>query len=306
LATLAAMHVHEIPGMRRALGWSLWVNLAFVLVEFIGGYFANSLALITDAVHNLSDVPSMGLSLFALLAARRPADQHRTYGYQRSGVLAAFVNALLLLAVAAYILYEAYERLRRPVPVEPGLIVWISLAGIGVNGGIAWAMWRGRRDLNLRTVLIHNAGDAASNLGILAGALLMARTGWMVIDPIISAAIGLAVLWTTWGVLKSTTNILLEGTPPELKVEEVARAMLKVPGVVEVHDIHIWSLAAHLHALSCHVRIGEMSTRESEKIIDQLNALLAREFNISHTTIQTEPEAAAAHYVPAPHRHNDF
>ena len=126
------------------------------------------------------------------------------------------------------------------------------------------------------------------------------------IDPIISAAIGLAVLWTTWGVLKSTTNILLEGTPPELKVEEVARALLKVPGVVEVHDIHIWSLAAHLYALSCHVRIGEMSTRESEKIIDQLNALLAREFNISHTTIQTEPEAAAAHYVPAPHRHNDF
>ncbi|MGH9803976.1 MAG: cation diffusion facilitator family transporter [Candidatus Acidiferrales bacterium] len=292
--------------MRRALGWSLWVNLAFVVVEFIGGYFANSLALITDAVHNLSDVPSMGLSLFALLAARRPADQHRTYGYQRSGVLAAFVNSLMLLAVAGYIFFEAYQRLRRPVPVETDVIVWISLAGIGVNGGIAWAMWRGRRDLNLRTVLIHNAGDAASNLGILAGALLIARTGWHVIDPAISAAIGLAVLWTTWGVLKSTTNILLEGTPPELKVEEVARAMLKVPGVVEVHDIHIWSLAAHLHALSCHVRIGEMSTRESEKIIDQLNRLLAEEFNISHTTIQTEPEAASAHYVPAPHRHNEF
>ena len=300
------MHVHEIPGMRRALGWSLWVNLAFVAVEFVGGYFANSLALITDAVHNLSDVPSMGLSLFALLAARRPADHRRTYGYQRSGVLAAFVNALILLAVAGYILYHAYQRLLRPVPVETGLIIWISLAGIAVNGGIAWAMWRGRRDMNLRTVLIHNAGDAASNLGILVGAVLIARTGWLVIDPAISAAIGLAVLWTTWGVLKSSTNILLEGTPPEVKVEEVARAMLKVPGVVEVHDIHIWSLAAHLHALSCHVRIGEMSTSASEKILDQLNALLAREFNISHTTIQFEPESSSEpHYVPAPHRHND-
>jgi len=301
------MHVHEIPGMRRALGWSLWVNLAFVAVEFAGGYFANSLALITDAVHNLSDVPSMGLSLFALFAERRPADQRRTYGYQRSGVLAAFVNALILLGVAGYILYQSYQRLLRPVPVETGLIVWISLAGIAVNGGIAWAMWRGRRDLNLRTVLIHNAGDAASNLGILLGALLIARTGWMVIDPAISAAIGLAVLWTTWGVLKSSTNILLEGTPPEVKVEEVARAMLKVPGVVEVHDIHIWSLAANLNALSCHVRIGEMSTSASEKILDQLNSLLAREFNISHTTLQFEPEStSAAHYVPAPHRHNDF
>jgi len=301
------MHVHEIPGMRRALGWSLWVNLAFVVVEFVGGYLANSLALITDAVHNLSDVPSMGLSLFALYAERRPADQRRTYGYQRSGVLAAFVNALILLAVAGYILFEAYQRLRRPVPVETGLMVWIALIGIGVNGGIAWAMWRGRRDLNLRTVLIHNAGDAASNAGILVGALLIARTGWLVIDPIISAAIGLAVLWTTWGVLKSTTNILLEGTPPELSIEAVARAMLKVPGVVEVHDIHIWSLAARLHALSCHVRIGEMSTSESEKILDQLNALLAREFNISHTTIQFEPEAAsAAHYFPASRHRDDF
>jgi len=300
------MHVHEIPGMRRALGWSLWVNLAFVVVEFVGGYFANSLALITDAVHNLSDVPSMGLSLFALFAERRPADHRRTYGYQRSGVLAAFANALILLGVAGYILYQAYQRLLQPVPVETGLIVWISLAGIAVNGGIAWGMWRGRSDLNLRTVLIHNAGDAASNLGILVGALLIARTGWMVIDPAISAAIGFAVLWTTWGVLKSTTNILLEGTPPEVRVEEVARAMLKVPGVVEVHDIHIWSLAANLHALSCHVRIGEMSTRESEKILEQLNDLLAHEFNISHTTLQFEPEAAAAsHYVPPPHRHND-
>jgi len=301
------MHVHEIPGMRRALGWSLWVNLAFVVLEFVGGYLANSLALITDAVHNLSDVPSMGLSLFALYAERRPADQRRTYGYQRSGVLAAFVNALLLLAVAGYILFEAYQRLRRPVPVETGLMVWIALIGIGVNGGIAWAMWRGRRDLNLRTVLIHNAGDAASNAGILVGALLIARTGWLVIDPIISAAIGLAVLWTTWGMLKSTTNILLEGTPPELSIEAVARAMLKVPGVVEVHDIHIWSLAARLHALSCHVRIGEMSTSESEKILDQLKALLAREFNISHTTIQFEPEAAsAAHYFPASRHRDDF
>jgi cobalt-zinc-cadmium efflux system protein len=300
------MHVHEIPGMRRALGWSLWVNFAFVLVEFAGGYLANSLALITDAVHNLSDVPAMGLSLFALYAARRPADARRTYGYQRSGVLAAFVNALVLLAVAGYILFEAYQRLRRPEPVEPGLILGISVAGIAINGGIAAAMWRGRRDLNLRTVLIHNAGDAASNVGILIGALLIARTGWYVIDPVLSTAIGLAVLWTTWGVLKSTTNILLEGTPPEVKVEEVARAMLRVPGVAEVHDVHIWSLAAHLHALSCHVRIGEMSTRESEKILDQLNALLAREFNINHTTIQFEPEAtAAAHYVSAPQRRND-
>ncbi|MBI2956426.1 MAG: cation transporter [Acidobacteria bacterium] len=277
--------------MSRSLGWAFGVNLAFVVVEFIAGTLARSLALITDAVHNLTDLPSMSLSLFALYAQRRPADPRRTYGYQRSGVLAAFVNALVLVAVALYIFYEAYERLQAPVAVRTSVLVWVSLLGIGVNGGIAWAMWRGRRDLNLRAVLIHNAGDAASNAAILAGALVMARTGWYGLDAVLSFAIGAAILWSSAGIIRETTNILLEGTPRGLDVETVARAMLKVPGVLEVHDIHIWSLAAHLHALSCHVRVSEMSTRESEKILEQLNALLAHDFNISHTTIQFEPEA---------------
>lgn len=287
------MHDHDTPEMARALGWAVWVNLFFVGVEFVAGYIANSLALISDAVHNLSDLPTMGLSLFALYAQRRPADRRRTYGYQRSGVLAAFVNALVLVVVAGYIFYEAFERLRSPVAVGTTLMAWVAVAGIAVNGGIAAAMWRGRRDLNLRTVLIHNTGDAASNLGILLGAVVIAATGWYVVDPLISFAIGAAVLWSSWGIIKETTNILLEGTPAGIQVEEVARAMLKVPGVAEVHDIHIWSLAGHLHALSCHVRIAEMSTRESERVLEQLNALLARDFNISHTTIQFEPQAAA-------------
>lgn len=287
--------------MSRALGWALGVNLAFVGAEFVAGYLAHSLALVSDAVHNLSDVPSMSLSLFALYAQRRPADPRRTYGYQRSGVLAAFVNALLLLGVAGYIFYEAYRRLRAPVAVDAGLVLWVALAGIGVNSGIALLLWRGRRDLNLRSVLIHNAGDAASSAGLLVGALAMARTGWFGFDPLLSLAIGAGVLWGSWGVIQETTNILLEGTPREVKVEEVARAMLKVPGVAEVHDIHIWSLAAHLHALSCHVRIQEMSTRESEKVLEQLNALLARDFRISHTTIQFEPRVTPppTSYLPA-------
>ncbi|MGH9863262.1 MAG: cation diffusion facilitator family transporter, partial [Candidatus Acidiferrales bacterium] len=193
------MHVHAIPGMKRALGASLWVNLSFVLVEFVAGYWANSLALISDAVHNLSDLPSMGLSLIALYAQQRPADHRRTYGYQRSGVLAAFVNAVILVCVAAYIVFAAYHRFLQPVAVNTSLMLWVSLAGIGVNGGIAASVWRGRGDVNLRTVLIHNAGDAASNLAILAGAFLMARTGWFALDPVISFAIGAAVLWTSWG-----------------------------------------------------------------------------------------------------------
>ena len=295
------LHAHEAPGMSRALLWALGVNLAFVVVEFVGGFWANSLALITDAVHNLSDLPSMSLALLALFVQRRPADARRTYGYQRSGVLAAFVNALVLVAVAAYIFYAAYERFRNPAPVLTEVLVWVSLAGIVVNGGIAWGMWRGRSDVNLRTVVIHNAGDAASNVAILAGALVMERTGWLWVDPLLSVAIGVAVLWSSWSVIKETTNILLEGTPRGVDVEQVARAMLKVPGVLEVHDVHIWSLASSLHALSCHVRIAEMSTRDSEKILAQLKELLEREFGITHTTIQFEPATAAAkvHYFPS-------
>ena len=294
------LHVEESPGMSRALGWALGINLAFVAAEFVGGYLGRSLALMSDGVHNLSDVPSMSLSLVALIAQRRPADPQRTYGYQRSGVLAAFVNALLLVGVAGYIFYAAYERLRAPVEVDTGVMLAVAAAGIAVNAGIAALMWRGRRDLNLRTVLVHNAGDAASSAAILVGALLIARTGWVIVDALLSAAIGLAVLWSSRGILRETTHILLEGTPRGLKVEEVARAMLQVPGVAEVHDVHIWSLAAGLHALSCHVRINEMSTRESEKILEQLNALLGREFHIRHTTIQFEPRAAAAaHFFPA-------
>jgi len=295
------LHAHEEPGMGRALVWALGLNLAFVVVEFVAGFWANSLALISDAVHNLSDLPSMSLALLALFLQRRPADARRTYGYQRSGVLAAFVNALVLVAVALYLFYAAYQRFRNPAPVLTEVLVWVSLAGIVVNGGIAWGMWRGRSDVNLRTVVVHNAGDAASNVAILAGALVMERTGWLWVDPLLSVAIGVAVLWSSWGVIKETTNILLEGTPRGVDVEQVARAMLKVPGVLEVHDVHIWSLASSLHALSCHVRIAEMSTRDSEKILAQLNELLEREFGITHTTIQFEPATAAAkvHYFPS-------
>lgn len=292
--------------MGRALGWSLWINLAFVVVEFIGGWLANSLALISDAVHNLSDLPSMGLSLVALYAQRRPADRRRTYGYQRSGVLAAFVNGLVLVAVAIYIFYEAWHRLRQPEPVGTGVMLWVSVAGIVVNGGIAWAMWRGRSDLNLRTVLVHNAGDAASNVGILFGALVIARTGWLIVDPLLGFIIGAAVLWSARGVLKETTNILLEGMPTGMQVEEVARAILGVPGVTEVHDIHIWSLGSNVRALSCHVRVEEMSTRESEKILEQLNRLLAEQFGIAHTTIQVESAAGTVPLHPVPTSRDQF
>ena len=286
--------------MDRPLRWALGINLAFAAVEFAAGYMAGSIALISDAVHNLTDVPAMLLSLVALYTQRKPADALRTYGYQRSGVLAAYANGLLLIAVGGYILWEAAQRARQPGPVATEVMVWVSVLGILVNGGIAWAMVRGRGDLNIRTVLIHNAGDAASNAAILVGAAVIGRTGLFIIDPLLGFAIGIGILWSSISVLRETTHILLEGTPRNLRIDTVAQAMLQVPGVEEVHDVHIWSLASHLHALSCHVRVPEISTSESAQILDRLNELLEKEFDITHTTIQFEPMVGPQGLHPLP------
>lgn len=296
------MQVHTEAGPRQAaaLRWSLAATLAFVVAEFAAGSYAGSLALITDAVHNLTDIPAMGLALLAVWLGQKPVDRKRTYGYHRAGVLAAFVNALALVGVAGYIVWEAYTRLQAPEPVRANVMLAVAVLALGVNSGIALALVRGRRDVNIHAVLIHNAGDAISNLGIIAGALLIARTGWYVIDPIISFAIAALVVWSAAGILHETANILLEGLPKGIRLEDVVGALVAIPGVEEIHDVHIWSLGSHLHALSCHVRIGDMQVREAGKILAHINQVLAQRFQITHTTIQFEHTAArTAHYMPA-------
>lgn len=282
-------HAHARDGASAGvLKWAMVATLALVGAELVGGYVGHSIALISDAVHNISDVPTLVVSWFALRWVARPADSEKTYGYHRAGILAAFTNAVVLVLVAWYLFYEAYERLRRPVPVREDLMIWISLLALAVNGGIALALVRKRRDLNLRSVLVHNFGDALSNLGILAGAFAIRLTGAQWVDPVIGAAIGALVLWSSYGILKESSHILLEGLPREMLLEDVARAILRVPGVQEVHDIHIWTLGTDLHALSCHVRIPDMHMEESEKILARIHERLASDFHITHTTIQFE------------------
>ena len=278
-------------------------TLGLVAAEFIGGYFGRSIALISDAVHNLSDVPTLAISWFAVRWAGRPADSEKTYGYHRAGILSAFTNAILLILVAVFLFYEAYQRMRHPVEVREGVMIGLSLAALAVNGGITLALVRGRRDLNLRSVLIHNFGDALSNIGILAGALVMRATGAHWLDPALGAAIGALVLWSSLSILRESSHILLEGLPRNMRLEEVARSILRVPGVQEVHDIHIWTLGTDLYALSCHVRIPDMHMEESEKILVAIREHLAAEFHITHTTVQFERAGLprdAGYYMPQP------
>jgi cobalt-zinc-cadmium efflux system protein len=276
-----------------------------VAVELAGGIASHSMALISDAVHNLSDVPSLLIAWLGLRWAQRPADSKKTYGYHRAGILAAFVNAILLMVVAGFLFVEAWQRFRQPQPVHENVMIWISLVALAINGGITLAVASGRRDLNMRAVFIHNLGDAMSNVGILVGALMIRATGAQWVDPLLGAAIGALVLWSSIGILREAAHILLEGFPRGLSLDAVAKAILAVPNVQEVHDIHVWTLGTNLNALSCHVRIPDMHMEESERLLAELRRRLAEELHINHTTIQFERAGLPANtgfYMPEPYK----
>lgn len=270
------------------LAWAMAATLALVVAEVFGGILGHSVALLNDAVHNLSDVPALGISWLAMRWAERPADSEKTFGYHRAGTLAAFTNALLLVLLALWLGYEAIERLRAPVEVVESWMIWTSLAALVVNGGITLALVRGHSDLNLRAILVHNFGDALSNIAIIAGALVIHYTQAHWIDPLLGLAIGLLVLYSSIGILRDSAHILLEGRPKSAGIEEVARAILSIEQVQEVHDIHIWSLGGSHNALSCHARIPDMHMDECEKILAAIRKKLADEFQIEHSTVQLE------------------
>ena len=281
-------HGHAHPQLRPAvLGWAMVATLGLVVAEIFGGILGRSVALLNDAVHNLSDVPALGISWLAMRWAERPADTEKTYGYHRAGILAAFTNAVLLVVLALWLEYEAIERLRAPVAVVESWMIWTSIAALLVNGGITLSLVRGRGDLNLRSILVHNFGDALSNVAIIGGAIAIRMTGALWVDPLLGMAIGLLVLWSSMGILRESAHILLEGRPHEMSIEEVARAILTVEGVHEVHDIHIWSLGGGHNALSLHARVPDMHLDQCEKVLAGIKEK-ARKFNIDHTTVQLE------------------
>jgi cobalt-zinc-cadmium efflux system protein len=283
------------------LGAAVVATLILVAAEFTAGYAGHSMALASDAVHNLTDVPTLVISWLATRWAQRPPTHEKTYGYHRAGILAAFVNAMVLTFAALFVIVEAILRLRHPVEVTTSLVIWISLLALAINGGITLAVHSGRRDLNVRSVWLHNLGDALSNIAILAGALAIRWTGAQWVDPLLGIGIGAMVLWSARGILRESGHILLEGLPREMHLEDVASAVLRVPGVQEVHDVHIWTLGSDLNALSCHVCIPDMHMEDSQRVLANIRDVLSQDFKITHTTIQFEraglpPEATL--YMP--------
>lgn len=273
----------------RVLVGSLVATVAFVVVEVAAGLRAHSLALLSDAGHNFTDALALALAALGIYFESRPADEIKTYGYHRAGVLAAFVNALTLLGLAGFILWESYRRLRDPRPVDDLIMLVVAALGLALNVAIMVGLHRDQgHDLNVRAAYVHMLGDALGSIGIIAGAVLIRHTGWHVIDPILSIFIAGLIIWTAWDIVRDTLNILLEGLPRGMSLEGVAQAIRQIPGVRDVHDLHIWSLGTSTHALSCHVVIADVPPSESAPVLARLNRMLAERFDIHHTTVQFE------------------
>ena len=277
--------------MKRVLIVSLVLTLGFVVFEAAAGFSARSLALLSDAGHNFTDAFALLLAAFGIYWQARPGDHERTYGYQRAGVLAAFVNALSLVVLAAVLFYESYYRLIHPQQVAATTMMIVAAVALVLNLGIAWALGghgEHHHDLNVRAAWLHMAGDAASSAAIIVGALLIRYTGWQAIDPILSILIGIAIVWSGWGIIRDSLNILLEGLPKGLQLKKVSAELSQVQGVIDVHDLHIWSLGSESRALSCHVLIDDMPPSESDSILRRINDVLCARFQIRHTTVQFE------------------
>jgi cobalt-zinc-cadmium efflux system protein len=284
------MHVHgaNTAAMQRVLRLSLIATIAYVLLTLFAGLRAHSLALVSEAGHNASDALAIVLSFVAVWFQTRPATDQKTFGYQRAGVLAAFLNALTLIVIAGWIAYEAVHRISHPTPVQPRIMMFVAAAGVLMNGLIAAMLWRVSHDVNIRSVFIHMLGDTLSTAAVIVGGLVILLTGRTWIDPALSLAIAALILWSSISIVRETLNILLEGTPRGISLIEIRTTLAAIDGVEDVHDLHVWSLGSNTHALASHVIIADIPPSESNLILDRINVILRERFRIHHTTLQFE------------------
>jgi len=258
-----------------------------MVVEALAGWYTNSLALLSDAGHMLTDVGALGLALFALWFSRRNSPTGLTFGYLRSEILAALINALALLGITGLIFFEAWQRVFAPPEVRSTQMLFVATVGLAVNILSFWILSRGGgHSLNERGAMLHILGDMLGSVGAMVAAVVMSSTGWYLADPIVSAVIGLLILRSTWELLREAVNILMEGTPVHLSFEEVRDAMLEIPGVSEVKDLHMWSIASGFDALSAHVVVPEVA--QSDTVRGKLRELLRERFSIDHTTLEIQ------------------
>lgn len=288
----AHTHTHLHDTARQAtkrLSWSLVITLAFVVVEAAAGYFANSLALLTDAAHNITDVIALGLSWFALRVTTQPANARKTYGYHRAGILVALVNSTTLVLISLGIFYEAYRRFISPPEVQSNILIGVGLIAVVINLVTAMLVHHGsENDLNLRSAFVHLMGDVISTVGAVIAGVIIFFTGANWLDPFVSVLIGFLILYNSWGILRETVDILLESTPKDVDLKKMVREITEVEGVLGVHDLHVWSLTQNLRTMSAHILTEDISISAGTRIQGQINELVYHRYNIAHATLQLE------------------
>ncbi|HBP63923.1 MAG TPA: cation transporter [Desulfosporosinus sp.] len=274
---------------RTRLKWAFFATFFILAVEVIGGSLANSLALLSDAGHVLTDVAALGLAWFAAVQAQKSPTVDITFGFHRTGILAALANSITLIIIAFVILYEAFHRFQNPQPVESTIMYLSASVGVIVNLVIAFGFRGGEDNLNVRSALLHVLGDAAASAGVIIGAVIMQYTHWYVIDPIISVLIAFLIAWSAWKIVKETIHILMEGAPDNFDFDRLLTFVRTLPGTKGIHDLHVWSVTPERVALSCHLVVDlDGSLERSTEISKQLKQYILKEFGISHTTIEVE------------------
>ena len=270
---------------RRSILIVLLMTGTFMVIEVVGGLLTGSLALLADAGHMLTDVAALGLSAFAMWMAARPSTPEKSYGYHRAEILAAVTNAVVLLLLAIWILYEAYRRVFEPPHVLGVPMLLIGLVGLAVNvASIKLLAHESASSLNVRSAYLEVLSDAISSVGVILGGVTIWLTGWFLIDPLLSAGISVFIVWRTWALLTQAVHVLMEGVPTHLDAKEVGQAMACVPGVKGIHDLHIWTITSGLDALSAHVVVPVGEDRDA--VLDRLQSLLRDRFGIDHVTLQ--------------------
>lgn len=301
---MSGSHAH----VEKISSGKMWVatgiTFAFCLGEAAMGYFSNSLALMADAGHNFADALALALSAFALWMATKPADSKRTFGYHRVGILAALVNALGLVIMAGAIFWEALLRLQDPVPVESSTMIWVAMLAIILNSGIAWWLVQAAKgDLNIRGAYLHMVGDAAASFGVVIAGIIIAFTSAYIADPIVSIIFAALVLWSSWGIFTESVQILLEATPVGLDLVKVEQGIRAVPGVLDAHDLHVWTVSSGLIASSCHIVVADQNISKGQQILQEVAHMLDHDFKIGHSTIQVESEGCGGHDHAVESRH---
>ena len=287
-------HHHALP-VSSKLKFGIMLTGFILVVELIGGLLSNSLALLSDAGHVFTDLIALSLSWYGVRQAERPSSHRMTFGYHRVGVLIAVVNAVGIFAIALFIFYEAYQRFQQPPEVNILLMLPVALIGLGVNlFVVSWLRKEQRTNLNIRSAFWHALGDAIASIGVIIGGIIILLTGWFVVDTIISVVIGLIIVLAAWSIFREGLRVLLEATPRQVDVNKMIAALKKVPGVEDVHDIHVWSISAEIHAMSCHVLISDRPTSEAAQVRQQIEDIRKQQYDIEHATLHLECELCSA------------